>query len=201
LRLTDALSRIAEIRGHLARTEVFRGYRAVPVAFSGVLALVAAAVQPSIVPEPTATPDLWLAVWVGTAVIAVLPIGIEMLLRYSRTASAMERERMRGAVGRFLPSVLAGALVTLALYSVRGGLDLLPGLWAIFMSLGVFASLSCLPRPVAFVGAWYLLAGCACLVFSARFEPLAVGLTFGVGQLSGAAILWFTLERNGVGDD
>ena len=37
MELRDALAQIAEIRQHMARTEVFRGYRALPVAFSGVL--------------------------------------------------------------------------------------------------------------------------------------------------------------------
>ena len=40
--LHDALTQISEIRRQVARTEVFRGYRAVPVAFSGFLAIVVA---------------------------------------------------------------------------------------------------------------------------------------------------------------
>ena len=39
--LHEALERIAEIRHQMARTEVFRGYRALPVAFSGALAVAA----------------------------------------------------------------------------------------------------------------------------------------------------------------
>ena len=37
MELREALTQITEIRQQLARTEVFRGYRAMPVAFSGVV--------------------------------------------------------------------------------------------------------------------------------------------------------------------
>ena len=43
MELREALTQITEIRLQMARTEVFRGYRAMPVAFSGAVAVVAAA--------------------------------------------------------------------------------------------------------------------------------------------------------------
>ena len=43
MEIQKALHQISEIHGHLAKSHVYRGYRAVPVALSGVLALVAAA--------------------------------------------------------------------------------------------------------------------------------------------------------------
>ena len=45
MELRDALTQITEIRLQLARTEVFRGYRAMPVAFSGGVAVLAALIQ------------------------------------------------------------------------------------------------------------------------------------------------------------
>ena len=39
MELREALTQITEIRLQMARTEVFRGYRAVPAAFSGAVAL------------------------------------------------------------------------------------------------------------------------------------------------------------------
>jgi hypothetical protein len=52
MELREALSQIAEIRRRMAASEIFRGYRALPVAFSGLLALAAGAVQPLVVPDP-----------------------------------------------------------------------------------------------------------------------------------------------------
>ena len=199
MQLREALDRISEIRGHLDRTEVFRGYRSVPVAVSGAFALVAGALQPLVVPEPAAAPGTWLALWIGTAVLSVSLCGAEMLWRYARTPSTFERERMRLAVGRFLPAAGAGALVTLAM-AVHGGenLVLLPGLWAVFMGLGIFASRPVLPRAIAGVGGFYLFAGIVVMTLARgehAFSPLAMGLVFGAGQIAAGAVLRWTLER------
>ena len=69
MELREALAQISEIRQQVARTEVFRGYRAVPVAFSGVLALVIAGLQTVWVPEPLEDVAIYLALWVGAAAV------------------------------------------------------------------------------------------------------------------------------------
>ena len=76
---------------------------------------------------------------------------------------------------------------------------MLPGLWAILFSLGVFASFRLLPRPTYWVGVYYLMAGACCLAWAqgeAAFSPWAMGLTFGIGQFLAAAILYWNLERD-----
>src|SRR5436305_12699283 len=67
MELRDALTQISEIRRQMARTEVFRGYRAVPVAFSGLLALAAAALQAAWIADPAEQMAAYLALWVGAA--------------------------------------------------------------------------------------------------------------------------------------
>ena len=65
-------------------------------------------------------------------------------------------------------------------------------------SMGGFASCRLLPRPMFWAAAFYLIAGCCCLVYArgnAAFSPWAMGLTFGIGQAISAAILYWTLER------
>ena len=52
MELREALVQIAEIRQQMAKGDVFRGYRSAPVAFSGVVALAAALVQPLVVADP-----------------------------------------------------------------------------------------------------------------------------------------------------
>ena len=52
MELRDALTQITEIRLQLARTEVFRGYRAMPVAFSGGVAVLAAVIQTATISGP-----------------------------------------------------------------------------------------------------------------------------------------------------
>jgi hypothetical protein len=75
---------------------------------------------------------------------------------------------------------------------------MLPGLWALFFSLGVFASCRLLPRAVCIAGVWYLVAGVLALAWGqgpAALSPWTMGITFGIGQLLTAVILHFTLER------
>jgi hypothetical protein len=71
---------------------------------------------------------------------------------------------------------------------------MLPGLWQILVSLGVFASVRSLPRSVAFAGAWYFVAGFTVLLLSSQshtLSPWAMGLPFAVGQALMATILYF----------
>jgi hypothetical protein len=78
---------------------------------------------------------------------------------------------------------------------------LLPGLWQILFSLGIFASYRLLPRPTFGVAMFYMLSGFLCLIFArgeAALYPLAMGLPFGVGQLYAAGVLYWTLERTDV---
>ena len=76
--LHEALTQIAEIRLQMARTEVFRGYRALPVAISGVLALLAAGVQAAWIAEPTRELAAYLALWIGAAVVSAVAAGTGM---------------------------------------------------------------------------------------------------------------------------
>jgi hypothetical protein len=76
---------------------------------------------------------------------------------------------------------------------------MMPGIWAICFSLGMFASRTLLPRFITVVAGYYLIAGCMCLVMTratvSQFSPWAMGLTFGVGQLLSAGVLYWNLER------
>ena len=78
---------------------------------------------------------------------------------------------------------------------------MLPGLWQIFVALGLFAAVRCLPRAVMLAGAWYLLAGTAVLILASEDEALSpwlMGLPFGAGQLLMAAALHFAEGQSDV---
>src|SRR5215813_1485581 len=103
MELREALTQIAEIRRQLARTEVFRGYRAMPVAFSGVLALATAAFQQVWLPDPANNLPAYLTLWVGAAFLSAFAAGTEMLTRCLRSSSTLNREITWLAVEQFLP--------------------------------------------------------------------------------------------------
>jgi hypothetical protein len=76
--------------------------------------------------------------------------------------------------------------------------NLLPGLWAIIFSLGIFASCRQLPPSAVLVAVYYLAAGTACLAMARgvhSLSPWAMAGTFGVGQLFTAIVLYLELER------
>ena len=98
-----------------------------------------------------------------------------------------------------LPSAIAGALLTITLVRwVPHALWMVPGMWQITFSLGVFSSCRFLPRPMIAAGAWYLLTGLACIALAdARaLSPWAMGIPYGAGQLLVAAILFFTAKEH-----
>jgi hypothetical protein len=197
--LHEALEQIAAIRQQMARTELFRGYRAAPVAFSGLLAVVAAVAQSLWLPAPGENLGAYLALWIGAAVLSATAAAAGMIDRRRRAASAWNREVTSLAIEQFAPSVLAGLAVTAVIATKLPELaGLLPGLWQIFFSLGIFASSRLLPAPIRLVAGWYLATGVACLAASRGVSPLspwAMGVPFGLGQVAIAAILYWTLER------
>lgn len=191
--LDKALADISEIRTQMARGTEFRGYGPATLAATGGLALLATAGQALWLPHPAAHVGLYVALWGTTAAISVILIGLDMILRSRRIHSGLAQEMIWSAVEQFLPAGVAGGLVTAVLLQYAPeSLWMLPGLWQIVFSLGVFACCRFLPRAMFAVGLWYLIAGLACLVFAQAehaFSPWAMGVPYGVGQLLVAAIL------------
>jgi hypothetical protein len=197
--LHEALSHIAEIRTRMAASERFRGYRAVPVGASGGLAFLAAAAQPLVLVNPAADLAGYLTLWIATAVLGAAAAGSGILARLRSPTDPLGRELTRLAVGQFLPCLAAGALVTVAIARhAPEAAWVLPGMWQVLFSLGVFASCRLLPAATVAVGLFYLFAGALNLTRGpgpAAFSPWAMGVPFGLGQLAMAGILYWNLER------
>jgi hypothetical protein len=102
---------------------------------------------------------------------------------------------IHAALEQFLPAIVAGLLLTVVLFQfTRDSLWMLPGLWQLIFSMGVFASCRFLPRQLFAVGVWYLATGLACLAFGSgerSFSPWLMGIPFGIGQLLVALVLQF----------
>ena len=199
MELREALTQIAEIRRQMARTEVFRGFRSVPVAFSGAVAWAIALAQRAWLPDPNRDLPGYLTLWIGAALVGIGAAGVEMAFR-ARRSPAWSREITWLAVEQFLPSLLAGALTTFVIVRCSEELAwILPGLWSIFFSLGIFASCRLLPRATFGVAVFYLVAGLATLALARgewALSPWAMGIPFGVGQLLAAAVFYQALESS-----
>lgn len=200
MELREALAQIAEIRSQMARTEVFRGYRAAPVAFSGVMAIAAAGAQVAWVPDPVEQIGAYLTLWVGAAMVSALAAGGGMIVGNRRVDRSTWRRRITWmAIEQFVPCLIAGGAVTAVLAtSAPASMWTLPGLWQVLFSLGIFASCRLLPRATFGVGVFYLASGITCLSVArgdSALAPWAMGVPFGVGQLLAAGVLYWTLER------
>jgi len=170
LELHKALGDIGSIRRQMANTTEFRGYGPATLASTAYLAL-----------------------WFVTAALAATLTGAQMYTRARRIHSGLSNEMLRMAVEQFLPSAGAGVLLTLVFaLHVPAAFYMLPGLWQIVFSLGIFASCRFLPRPIIAAGAWYLLTGLLWISFGddRALAPWTMGLGFGAGQLLVAGILW-----------
>jgi hypothetical protein len=196
--LNKALGDISSIRRQVAQSTEFRGYGPATLAGTGVLAMLAAAAQALWVPDPANHVAAYLSIWIATAILSATLIGAQMKARARRIHSGMADEMIRTAVEQFLPSVGAGALMTFVLIRfVSAALWMLPGMWQVIFSLGVFSSCRFLPRPMAAAGAWYLLTGltCVALADNRALSPWTMGISYGVGQLLVAAILLFSTKE------
>jgi hypothetical protein len=190
--LNKALGDISSIRRQMARSTEFRGYGPATLAATGVFAVIAAAVQAWWLPEPAAHIRFYMAIWISTALVSAALIATQMYARTRRIHSGIADEMTRMAAEQFLPSAGAGALLTLVLFAYAPSvLWMLPGLWQITFSLGVFASCRFLQRPMVAAGAWYLLTGLFSIALgdARALSPWTMGTAYGVGQLLVAAIL------------
>jgi hypothetical protein len=197
--LDRALNDIRTMRSQLARGAAFRGYGPATMALTGFLALAVAYVQAQLLPSVAGHVAAWVGLWVATAVVSVGLIGFEMVRRARVVHGGLADEMIQAAALQLLPAAAAGGLLTLVLWQAAPtNLWMLPGLWQIVLSLGVFAACSTLPASMQLVAFWYLGSGLACLAFGSgvrAFSPWQMGAPFGVGDVL-AAFLIFLAGRN-----
>jgi hypothetical protein len=193
--LHKAIGDISSIRRQMARSTEFRGYGPATLAGTAAFAVIAAGVQSFLVSDPINRIGAYLTIWIWTAFLSAGLIAVQMHTRTRRIHSGLADEMIRMAVEQFLPSAVAGFFVTIVLVRFVPSVEwMLPGLWQIIFSLGVFSSCRFLPRPMLAAGAWYLLTGLMCIALGAprALSPWAMGIPFGAGQLLVAGILLFT---------
>jgi hypothetical protein len=155
----------------------------------GATALVAA---PIAAQQPT--DGRWLAVWLLTAVVAVLLGGWTMLRKMRRRVpedgAAVLSVPARKFLLSFWPSILAGALLTLALvdpFAVGIGPQLvqrvLPGLWLLLYGVGVTTAGAFSIRAVPLMGIGFIVMGVIALFVPAADGDLMMALGFGALQV------------------
>lgn len=198
--LDKALGDISSIRRQVARTTEFRGYGPATLAGTGLFAVLAAGVQGYWIPQPAQHASAYVGLWCSTALLSAVLAGVQMYTRSRRIHSGLSDEMIHMAVEQFLPAVGAGLLLTVVLLRAVPDLAwMLPGIWQVIFSLGIFASCRFLPRPIMLAGVWYLFAGLLCIGLGGNraLSPWAMAIPFGAGQMLVAGILFFSAREGG----
>lgn len=193
-----ALADIASIRSQLARGERFFGFGPAAMAATGGLAAIVAGLQCLFAPD--AGPLAYFTIWIATAVVAATIASVELVTRSRRFHSQLADEMIATAVADFLPAGGAGMLL-LAVFArfTPEAVWMLPGLWQVLVSLGLFAASRSLPRAVSLVAAFYLVAGLATLMWASTthvLTPALMGVPFTIGQLGFALVLHLCLKAD-----
>jgi hypothetical protein len=135
----------------------------------------------------------WLVTWLAEAIVA-LAIGGWTMVRKARAAN----DSLLSGPGRrfglsFLPPLIVGGLLTLALY-VGGDRRLIPAVWLLLYGTGVVAGGAFSVPVVPVMGLGFLLLGSAAL-----FAPGAAGwlLAAGFGGLHIVFGLWIARRYGG----
>ncbi len=193
-----ALEQLDEIHTRIARSHVYRGWRSVPVALSGIAGLVAAWLQPGMT-RAAIEPRTWAGYWLGTAIVAFLIGCAHLLWRHYHETSTAERRRTEEVLAQLLPALIAGAIITVALVAgFPDAASLLPGIWCACFAMGVFSARPFAPSGAVLVALYYLTAAIALLWSPGSLDARSgwlVGGVFALGQLLAAAVLYWSLER------
>jgi hypothetical protein len=202
--LNQALIDIRSIRRQVANSTEFRGYGPLTLSATAVFALLGGSAQYLWLPEPATHPAHYVALWLTTGVLSAALIVTQMLTRADRLHSGMADEMIRMAVAQFLPAGIAGVILPFVLLQVtRNVFWMLPGLWQIVFSLGVFASCRCLPRPMLIAGVWFLLTGFACVSLGGThaLAPVMMSVPYAVGMGFVAIVHYLSAKEGSPGED
>jgi len=200
MEIQRALDQIAEINRHLAKTEICRAFRSVPVGMTGIVAIAGCLLMPAMLAQPT--PAGFVGFWVTLAILNVALISVQVTAEYLAAVSR-ERNLIRRVIGQFFPSVAAGAVITLVFaWAARDLVSYLPGLWMLIISLGLFSARPYLPRTLGWVALFYGAAGTILLMKTPdnlMSANLFMGAVFGSGQLLTSLVFYWNLERGNDG--
>jgi hypothetical protein len=108
----EAADRMELIWSVLARNEVFWGYRPATVAATGLLGMVASALQPWVLGDGLVRPVGYVIWWSGIAAICVLMVSFQLAREALGIKDPYRLQLMRQAVSQFFPAVILGAVVT-----------------------------------------------------------------------------------------
>ena len=124
----------------------------------GQFAIGATALFAALVASQQTTREMWLAVWLGEALVSLAIAGWAMHRKARAHATPLLSQPGRKLVINFAPPMLAGALLTIVFW--RAGLSAqLPALWLLLYGTGVVTGGAFSVKPVPVMGLCFMLLG------------------------------------------
>lgn len=168
-----AISDLRYIRETMERAAEFTAVPGWGGAAMGAIALVAsftAAQQPDA--------DRWLAVWLVAAVLAIAVASWSMARKARHAGLTLLAGPGRKFALSFLPPIVAGAALTIALYRV-GTVEMIAGVWLLLYGAAVATAGAFSVRVVPVMGLCFMVLGAAALFTPAAWNDVLLAAGFG----------------------
>lgn len=172
-----AMENLRYIRETMERASAFTGISGWGEVAIGVTALIAAGVA-----ARQSAFNLWLAVWVGEALVSLLIAGWSIDRKARRVKQPFLRGAGRKVVFSLSPPILAGVLLTGVLYQA-GVTSAIPGIWLLLYGTGVVTGGMFSVPVVPIMGVCFMALGAAAL-----FAPPALSDWFMAAGFGGLHI-------------
>lgn len=153
----------------------------------GLVGMGATAVVAAILSTRMAAPELWLAVWLGEAAVAVAVALTTMALKAQANRESLLSGPGRKFFASFLPPCVAGAIVTAVLVHL-GAWAFIPGTWLLLYGTAVVTAGAFSVSIVPVMGLAFMFLGAIALATPAAWGTLWLALGFG-----GAHMLFGTM--------
>ncbi|HEX8845014.1 MAG TPA: hypothetical protein VF791_10240 [Pyrinomonadaceae bacterium] len=174
-----AMDNLRFIRETMERASSFTAVPGWGGVLMGVTALAA-----SLIAAQQATRSLWLATWVGEALLALVIGGWAMDRKARRAETPLLSGPGRKFALSYAPPILVGVLLTVVLYRA-GMVSALPGVWLLLYGTAVVTGGAFSVKIVPLMGVCFMLLGALAL-----FTPAAWGNYLMAGGFGGLHIIF-----------
>lgn len=153
----------------------------------GEMAIGATALAAGWLAASAATADRWLALWLGEAAVAIAIAMATTTWKVRDHRVPLVSGPARKFALSFVPPMLAGALLTIALVT-RGEHSLLPAVWMLLYGAAVVSAGTFSVRIVPVMGACFMICGAVALVLPELRNVMMAVAFGGLHLVFGAAI-------------
>lgn len=167
-----AIDDLRFIRETMVRSGAFTAISGWGVAAMGAVAVVAFLVARG------ATPESWVATWMGSAVVGSLVVMGATLRKAKRIGETLTQGPGRRLVLGAAPALAAGGLLTWPILQT-GRIELLPTMWILLYGTAVTAGGAFSVRAVPLMGVAFLFTGAVTLVLPPGYENATMLAAFG----------------------